>query len=174
MRPIPNPHRDAGRAGYARTRSRPALRYGAAASLVVGGYVHYCLYRHGFRTIPKIGVGFLVQVITSALVAGGLVIGRERVLRFGRFVIRSSVAVWLLGLSLSFGTLAAFGLSHTPMGLFSFREFGWQPAPQAAIALVAELTAVVLVTAGLLVDRRGLGPAPARAHSARRLTLIDD
>jgi len=67
-----------------RRRPRPALRYAAAASIVVGGYVHYCLYRNGFRTIPKIGVGFLLQAITSVLVAGALLIGRERVLRLGR------------------------------------------------------------------------------------------
>ena len=155
-------------------RPRPALRYAAAASIAVGGYVHYCLYRNGFRTIPKIGVGFLLQVITSALVAGALVIGREHVLRLGRLVVRSSVAVWLLGLSLSVGTLAAFGLSHTPMGLFAFREFGWQPAPQAAIALVAELTAVVLLATGLLIDRRRPAPAPARVHRRRRFTLVED
>jgi len=162
--------------GSARPRRRPraALRYAAAAAIAVGGYVHYCLYRNGFRTIPKIGIGFLLQVITSAVVAGALLIGRERVLRFGRLVVRSSVAVGLAGLSLSLGTLAAFGLSHTPMGLFAFREFGWQPAPQAAIALVAELMAVVLLATGLLVDRRRPVPAPARVHRRRRFTLVED
>jgi hypothetical protein len=191
VRPFPNPDRDADAAREARTalaycppsrpsgatqrrrRPRPALRYAAAASIAVGGYVHYCLYRNGFRTIPKIGVGFLLQVITSALVAGALLIGHERVLRLGRVVVRSSVALWLVGLGLSVGTLAAFGLSHTPMGLFAFREFGWQPAPQAAIALVAETTAVVLLAIGLLVERHRPVPAPARVHRRRRLTLIE-
>jgi hypothetical protein len=190
VRPFPIPDRDADAAREARTalayrppsrpsgathrrrRPRRALRYAAAASIAVGGYVHYCLYRHGFRTIPKIGVGFLLQVITSALVAGALLIGHDRVLRLGRVVVRSSVAVWLVGLGLSVGTLTAFGLSHTPMGLFAFREFGWQPAPQAAIALVAETAAVVLLATGLLVDRRRPVPAPARVHRRRRLTLI--
>jgi len=162
--------------GSARPKRRPraALRYAAAAAIVVGGYVHYCLYRNGFRTTPTIGIGFLLQVITSAVVAGALLIGRERVLRFGRLVVRSSVAVGLAGLSLSLGTLAAFGLSHTPMGLFAFREFGWQPAPQAAIALVAELTAVVLLATGLFLDRRGPLPARVRAHHRRRFTLVED
>ena len=165
-----HPSRPSGAHGP-RRRPRAALRYAAAASIIVGGYIHLCLYRNGFRTIPKIGVGFLLQVITSGLVAGALLIGRERVLRLGRLVVRRSVAVWLAGLSLSLGTLAAFGLSHTPMGLFAFREFGWQPAPQAAIALVAELAAVVFVTVGLLVDFRR--PLPVSAHHRRRLTVVD-
>ena len=168
----PHPARPSG-APRPRHRARAVLRYAAAAAIVVGGYIHYCLYRNGFRTIPKIGIGFLLQVITSAIVAGALVIGRERVLRLGRFVVRSSVAVWLAGLSLSLGTLAAFGLSHTSKGLFMFREFGWQPAPQAAIALVAELMAVVLVTAGLFFDFRRPVPVPARAPRHRRFTVVE-
>jgi hypothetical protein len=151
-----------------------ALRYATAAAIGVGGYIHFCLYKNGFRTIPKIGVGFLLQVVTSALVAGALLIGHERIVRLGRVIVRSSVALWVLGLGLSLGTLAAFGLSHTSMGLFDFREFGWQPAPQAFIALVAELTAVVLATTGLCLDRGRLRPAPTRVHRRRRLAPVGD
>jgi hypothetical protein len=151
-----------------------ALRYAAAASIGVGGYIHFCLYRNGFRAIPKIGVGFLLQVVTSALIAGALLIGRERIVRLGRVAVRSSVAVWVLGLGLSLGTLAAFGLSHTAMGLLDYREFGWEPAPQALIALVAELMAVVLLGTGLLLDRRRPLPARARVHRRRRLAPVGD
>jgi hypothetical protein len=113
-------------------------------------------------------------VLTSALVAGALLLGRERIVRLGRVMVRSSVVLWVLGLGLSLGTLAAFGLSHTPMGLFNFREFGWEPAPQALVALVAELTAVVLSVTGLRVDRRRPLPAPARVHRRRRLGPVGD
>jgi hypothetical protein len=44
-------------------RTRRLFRaLGVATALLVatGGYVHFCLYRHGYRTIPKIGVGFLL------------------------------------------------------------------------------------------------------------------
>src|SRR3981189_1932030 len=101
---------------------RRPLRYSAAAAIAVGGYIHLCLYRNGFRAIPKIGTGFLLQVVTSALLAGALLIGRDRILQVGRFLVRSAVAVRTLGLSLSLGTLAAFGLTRTPMGLFNFTE----------------------------------------------------
>ena len=47
-----------------------------AALVAVGGYVHLCLYRHGYRYIPKIGVSFLLQVIASVAVAGLLIVGK--------------------------------------------------------------------------------------------------
>ena len=46
-----------------------------AALVATGGYVHFCLYRHGYRTIPKIGVGFGLQVVTSGVVVAALLIG---------------------------------------------------------------------------------------------------
>jgi hypothetical protein len=124
----------------------------AGGAIVVGGYVHYCLYRHGYRSIPKIGVGFLLQVLSSALVAGALLIGRERALHLGRLIVRRTAAVRLAGLMLSIGTLAAFGLTRTPAGLFNFVERGLQPAPQAVTALVAESLAVLLLGMALLAD----------------------
>src|SRR5437660_3469793 len=153
----------------AKRRSHPrrrALRYSAAAAIAVGGYIHLCLYRNGFRAIPKIGTGFLLQVVTSALVAGTLLIGRERILQVGRLVVRSSVAVQLFALGLSLGTLAAFGLTRTPAGLFNFQERGLQPAPQALIALVAELVATGLLVSTLVLDH--LRPLPIEMDGPRR------
>ena len=136
--------------GWTRPRFFSAV---AAAAIVVGGYVHFCLYRHGFRAIPKIGAGFLIQFVSSVVVAGALVIGRERVLHLGRLIVRRTAAIRLAGLALSVGTLAAFGLTRTPAGLFNFMERGLQPAPQALIALVAESLAVVLLGMALFGDR---------------------
>ncbi len=175
----PGPRSGPTSVGTSRARRR-VLRYAAAASIAVGGYIHLCLYRNGFRAIPKIGTGFLLQVVTSALVAGTLLIGRERILQVGRLVVRSSVAVQLSALGLSLGTLAAFGLTRTPAGLFNFQERGLQPAPQALIALVAELVATVLLVSTLVLDH--LRPLPiemdaprrsgiGRAHTSRRLAV---
>jgi hypothetical protein len=138
------------RLGWTRPRM---LSAGAAAAIVVGGYVHYCLYRHGYRSIPKIGTGFLMQVLSSVVVAGALVLGRERALHLGHLSVRRTAAVRLAGLMLSIGTLGAFGLTRTPAGLFNFVERGLQPAPQAVTALVAESLAVVLLGMALLADR---------------------
>jgi hypothetical protein len=125
-----------------------------AALVAAGGYVHYCLYRHGYRAIPKIGVGFLLQAVTSAIVVVALLLGPHVVARVAHVTDR--VAANLVGLAaaaLAAGTLVAFALSRTPGGLFNFQERGLEPAPQAAIALVAEAGVLVMVGAGLAAGR---------------------
>lgn len=124
-----------------------------AALIGVGGYVHLCLYRRGYRTIPKIGVGFLLQVIASAaltilLLAGPRLLARATRLSEGVAVIALQAAV----LALAAGTLVAFAWTRTPSGLFNFREQGLQPAPQAVIALIAETAAVILAGGELLAE----------------------
>ena len=127
-----------------------------AALVAAGGYVHLCLYRHGYRTIPKIGVGFLLQVLTSAVVVVALLIGPHRVARIaGAVHLTDRWAGILTGLSaaaLAAGTLVAFALTRTPGGLFNFQERGLQPAPQALIALVAESGVLVVLGAWLITD----------------------
>jgi hypothetical protein len=125
-----------------------ALAVGTAALVATGGYVHLCLYRHGYRAIPKIGVGFLLQAVTSAVVVAALLVGPHVVGRLAHVtdgladtLTRATAAV------LAAGTLVAFALSRTSHGLFNFRERGLEPAPQALLALVSEvavLTAVAL------------------------------
>src|SRR5438874_4472460 len=166
---LPGPRSGPTSVGTSRARRR-VLRYAAAASIAVGGYIHLCLYRNGFRAVPKIGTGFLLQVVTSAVLAGTLLIGREQILRVGRFLVRRSVAVRGLGLGLSLGTLAAFGLTRTPMGLFNFTERGLQPAPQALIALVAELAGAALLTTTLVLHH--LRPAPLQVAGISRFSDV--
>src|SRR4051794_23534608 len=63
-------------------RSRRLLRTFAiatAALVAAGGYVHLCLYRHGYRAIPKVGIGFLMQAVSSAVVVAALLVGAHRV-----------------------------------------------------------------------------------------------
>ena len=161
VRPRRHARRASVRAGP--TRGGRALRSAAAVAIIVGGYVHLCLYRRGFRAIPTIGTGFLLQALTSVAVAGALVVG-ERIVHLGRVVVRSSFAVRLAGIGLSLGTLGAFALSQTPMGVFNFRERGLEPAPQALVALVAEVAAVVLLAALMVLDRaRDPGSESGRA-----------
>src|SRR5579864_9749603 len=56
-----------------------ALTLAAAGLIVVGGYEHFCLYRHGYRFIPKIGPSFVLQFTSSVAVAAALVFGSGRV-----------------------------------------------------------------------------------------------
>jgi hypothetical protein len=137
------------------------LSFAAAASVAIGGYVHFCLYRHGYSTIPVIGPGFLIQVISSAVLALALVVP-WRARRIGHWLVHPASEVRLGALALSVGTLIAFGLTRRPGGLFNFQERGLQPAPQALVALLAEASALIFLTAALVLDRldRGVGSGP--------------
>ncbi|MCU1700737.1 MAG: hypothetical protein JWR34_6800, partial [Mycobacterium sp.] len=58
---------------------------------------------------------------------------------------------WVAGV-LSAGALVAFALSRT-VGLFGFAELGWNPSPQAAVSVIAEVLTVVFVAASVLSSR---------------------
>ena len=53
--------------------------------------------------------------------------------------------VKLAGIGLAVGTIVAFILSRQGDGLFDFREEGLEPSPQAPIALIVEIAAIVLL-----------------------------
>ena len=106
-----------------------------AAAMLASGALHAYLYLHGYRHIPMVGTGFLVQASVFCAVGVLLAVGAPR--WFG----------WASGL-LSAGALAAFGLSRT-VGLFGFVETGWEPAPYALISVIVEAVAVLAVAAWL-------------------------
>ena len=139
----------------ARARFPRKIRWFAGLSallIAAGGYVHLCLYRHGYRTIPKIGVGFLLTVIASGVLSFGIVVLRGDANRLAR----------LAGLALSAGTLVAFAVSRTPAGLFNFREVGFHPSPQAALAVITEGGALLVLLATFVME--SASPHPRRVH----------
>jgi hypothetical protein len=153
-----------------RRESARFLDYLAAASIGGAGYLHYCLYIKGYRTIPTIGTGFLLQVISSAVVAFVLVAPLGVRLRLGRFAVAAPTVARVAGIGLAVGTLLAFGLSRLPGGLFNFQETGLQPAPQSLLTILTEGAAVVLLVAALALDgtRHHQRTVPVRAESPDR------
>ena len=117
-----------------------ALRIVAAALVAIGGIVHLKLWSDGYRDIDKIGPSFLLNGLASLGVAVAVVVWRHW-------------APVLAGLAVVDATLLAFGLSRTSRGVFDFVEFGWNPSPEAAIALVVELAAVVVLCVLLVLGR---------------------
>jgi hypothetical protein len=139
-----------------------SLGLATAALIATGGYVHFCLYRHGYSTIPKIGVGFLLQVVASVIVATALVVGPERIARLAHVGVGfAGTMVGSAAAALAAGTLVAFALTRRPGGLFNFEERGLQPAPQALIALVAEVGVLVVLAGWVVAD-----------HAARRAVRV--
>ncbi|MCK9925132.1 hypothetical protein MXD61_25230 [Frankia sp. AgPm24] len=111
-------------------------RLAAAALLAISGYIHFDLYRDGYRVIPRIGTMFLIQESGSFAVALLLIIS-------GSFVLRLAAA------GLAGGALVGFVLSRT-VGVFGFTERGLNPAPDALNSVLAEVGVLVILTALLV------------------------
>ena len=116
-----------------------AARLLAAAAILVGGLVHLQLYFDGYRSLPdpNLGRSFIANSVVSVIVAAALAWRRDAIVR-------------LAGIGLALATLVFFALSRTGSGVLGLRETGLEPSPQALIALIAEVVAVVLLTASFL------------------------
>ena len=119
------------------------------ATLVVGG-VHLQQYADFIRDVPTIGVLFVLNAAGAGVVAVLLVSRRGAALGA------------LGGLALSGGALVSILISMTSSGLFDYREPDLRMA--VAVSIVAELLAIVLLAAYLIVDRR---PARVRVDWTR-------
>ena len=118
-----------------------SLRIATGASLAASGVIHAYLYIHGYRDIPTVGPAFLLQGSVFCALAVLVLAGGPAWLQL----------VAVIGAA---GSLVAFALSRT-VGLFGFSETGWQPAPYAAITVVAEVLTLLLVgTAALRLRPR--------------------
>jgi hypothetical protein len=168
----PDPRtRQAVAAGYPspkRASSARLLTVVSALLILAGGYVHFCLYRHGYRFIPKIGVSFLLQSVSSAILAGALLFRRRRI-RLGRHFVPLAQMTRLSAIGLSVGTLAGLGIAHTPGGLFQFHELGLRPRPQTLIAIVVESLAALLLTVAMVAARTAARSQPARERSYHQM-----
>jgi ABC-type nitrate/sulfonate/bicarbonate transport system permease component len=123
-------------------------RYVTAVLLALSGYVHADLYLHGYRAIPLVGPAFLLQASGSFAIAALLVAGTALVIR-------------LAAAGLAAGALVGFALSRT-IGIGTFVERGFDPAPQALISVLAEVAVLALLVVAWRLQARTAG---ARATS---------
>jgi plastocyanin len=68
-------------------------------------------------------------------------------------------SVFLAGAAFNVAALTAFFVTRTHLGLFGYREIGWDPSPQAAVTVALELCALVALGYGFIA-------ATVRARSA--------
>lgn len=115
------------------------LRGAIAVTLLTSGVIHADLYLHGYRAVPVVGPAFLLQASSFVALAVLIAVGGPRWLHAAAGV----AAV---------GSVVAFALSRT-VGMFGFVEHGWQPAPQAAVSVVAEVLTAALCAASLMQNR---------------------
>ena len=130
-----------------------AARVVAAALVLAGGIVHFKLWNDDVYP-DDVATSFLLNAIGSAAAAVALVV----------------LPHWLPvvgALAITNGTLIAFGLSRTGDGIpvLDFAERGWNPSPEAALALGFELAAAVVLLVALWLS---LGPGSATQRDQPR------
>jgi len=126
-------------------------RLAAATFVLAGGYIHFDLWRGGYRAIEYIGPLFVANAVVSVLLVLAL-------------LLRPDVRVAVAGVVFSLGSLAALVLSRTT-GLLGFTERGW--SDMAVQATTAEIGAIVAI-ALLMVARGRPTPALALLRARRR------
>jgi hypothetical protein len=129
------------------TRLIRVERVVAALLVLAGGAIHLKLYFDGYRDVPNANLGrsFLLNVAASVVVAILLVFWRNPL-------------ALVAGLVLVDATLIAFGLSRTSRGIFGFTESGFNPSPEAVLALVVEIAAAAILIVLLAFEMRGEAP----------------
>ena len=108
------------------------VRFAAAALIIAGGVVHWKLWDDGYKDIDNVGVMFIINVISSIGLAVALAVWRHWV-----------PVVCSFGLTI--GSLVAFGISRTDWDILGFNENGFDPSPEAALALIFEIGAAALL-----------------------------
>ena len=110
------------------------VRFVAAALVLAGGIVHYELWDDGYKDIDKVGPMFVINIISSIGLAAALVFWRHWAPVVG-------------SLALTIGSLIAFGVSRTDWDILEFNENGFDPSPEAVLALVFEIGAAAALVA---------------------------
>jgi len=123
-------------------------RYVTAVLLALSGYIHADLYLHGYRVIPLVGPAFLLQASGSFAIAVLLLFGNALIPR-------------LAAAGLAAGALGGFAMSRT-VGIGTFIEHGFDPAPQALISVLAEIAVLALLVVAWRIQAKTAG---ARATS---------
>ena len=119
-------------------------RLAAATFVLAGAYIHFDLWRDGYRAIEYIGPLFVANAAVSVLLVVAL-------------LLRADVRVAVAGVMFSLGSLVALVLSRTT-GLLGFTERGW--SDMAVQASTAELGAIVALALTMVARGR---PTPALA-----------
>jgi hypothetical protein len=139
-------------------------RIGAIAILAVGA-IHLEQYLgSGYHSIPTIGPLFLLNAVSSGVVAIGLLMPIERV-----FHDRAHLASGLLAaaaVAIAAGSLIALFISENGK-LFGFQESGYRTA--IVIAIVAEAVTIVLLAPVAVLSLMRAASGPGATPSAEPL-----
>jgi hypothetical protein len=122
--------------------------YLGAASLVVSGVDHINeYYANDFRTVPTIGVLFLLNFVAAVVVAVGLIAPIGRIA--GRYADAIRAVLAVAGIGIAVLSLGALFVSES-RGLFGFTENGYRMA--IVVAIASEAAAVLFLVIYLVAS----------------------
>ncbi len=129
--------------------TRPSLLRVLIAIGCLGiGVIHLRLYYDSYRDIPDsdIGRSFVLNAVGAGVVAVIVLVWRSRVALFAPLLLANA-------------TLIGFALSRTDSGILDFTEKGWNPTPDAALAVIVEIATGLLAVVALALE----APRPVRS-----------
>ena len=122
--------------------------YLGAASLVVSGVDHINeYYANDFRTVPTIGVLFLLNFVAAVVVAVGLIAPIGRIA--GRYADAVRAVLAVAGIGIAVLSLGALFVSESS-SLFGFTESGYRMA--IVVAIASEAAAVLFLVIYLVAS----------------------
>ena len=122
--------------------------YLGAASLVVSGVDHINeYYANDFRTVPTIGVLFLLNFVAAVVVAVGLIAPIGRIA--GRYADAIRAVLAVAGIGIAVLSLGALFVSESS-SLFGFTENGYRMA--IVVAIASEVAAVLFLVIYLVAS----------------------
>jgi hypothetical protein len=132
-----------------------------AAGLIAAGADHLDEYAgDSFSTVPTIGTPFLLNFISATVVGVGLLLPMRRITRRFAGPVRTLLA--LAGIWIAAASLIGLWISESS-SLFGFTDYGFRPT--IVTAIVAESTAVVALSAYLVLARVRIAIPRARLSS---------
>lgn len=134
------------------------LRIGAAVAILISGIVHLDLYfNQDYRfasTDVNFGRSILLNAISSGIIAVALVARKEWFVK-------------IAGIGFALSTIAVFAYTHAENTFLGYSHGGpvFEPSPQAQIALVAQIAAIVLLAISFIpaVESEDATPTPLPA-----------
>jgi hypothetical protein len=134
--------------------TRPSLLRVLIAIGCLGiGAIHLRLYFESYRDFANANLGrsFVLNAVASAVSAAIVLAWAHRLALLAPLVLANA-------------TLVAFALGRTDRGIFGFTERGWNPTPDAALAVAVEIATGLLAV--LALARESVRPAGSGAQPA--------
>jgi plastocyanin len=134
------------------------LRIGAAVAILISGIVHLDLYFNQDYRFASADVNFGRSILLNAISSGIIAVA---------LVARKEWFVKVAGIGFALSTIAIFAYTHAENTFLGYSHGGpvFEPSPQAQIALIAQIAAIVLLAASFIpaVESEDATPTPLPA-----------